>query len=71
MIQKVMDPLMSESGAEERKWDEEFEDIIDDPKQHPIVFYEGGDADLGPAIAEGSTLKEAIEAYIRERDNYE
>jgi hypothetical protein len=57
--------------SEERNWQEEFEDIVDDPKQHPIVFYEGGDADLGPAIAEGSTLKEAIEAYIRERDNYE
>jgi hypothetical protein len=64
-----MVPLSEERTPQQ--WDDEFEDIIDDPNQSPIVFYEGGDADLGPAIAEGSTLKEAIEAYIRERDNYE
>jgi hypothetical protein len=52
--------------SEERNWQEEFEDIVDDPKQNPIVIYEDEGADLGPAIAEGGTLHEAIEAYRKE-----
>jgi hypothetical protein len=61
--------------SEERNWNEEFEDIVDDPKQNPIVFY--GDEnveDLGPAIAEGGTRWEAIERYQlykRQRDERE
>jgi hypothetical protein len=47
----------------ERQWDDEFEEIVGDPKQNPIVFYEDEDADLGPAIAEGGTLREVIERY--------
>jgi hypothetical protein len=52
--------------SEERNWQEDFEDIIDDPRQNPIQFY--GDADvqeasLGPAIAEGQSLREVIERY--------
>lgn len=54
--------------SEERNWQEEFEDIVDDPKQNPIVFYEDEDAELGPAIAEGGTLEEAIEEWNRNRD---
>jgi hypothetical protein len=64
MTQGVMSQL-----SEERNWQEEFEDIVDDPKQSPISFY--GDEnveDLGPAIAEGGTLHEAIEAYRKERE---
>ena len=51
--------------SEERNWQEEFEDIIDDPEQNPIVVYSEADEDaqLGPAIAEGATLEEAIERY--------
>ena len=59
---------MSEEKRTPEEWDDDFEAIIDDPNQSPIVFYEDGDADLGPAIAEGSTLKEVIEAYVRERE---
>jgi hypothetical protein len=33
----------------ERQWDDEFEEIVDDPKQNPIQFYEGeGVQGLGP-----------------------
>ena len=48
----------------ERKWDDEFEDIVDDPKQNPIQFYgEEAVQDLGPAIAEGQSLREVLESY--------
>jgi hypothetical protein len=64
--------------SEERNWQEEFEDIVDDPEQDPIQFY-GDEAvsDLGPAIAEGPTLREVIERYREyerqrdERNGYE
>jgi hypothetical protein len=50
--------------SEERNWQEEFEEIVDDPKQNPIVFYKDEDVlDLGPAIAEGETLREVLERY--------
>jgi hypothetical protein len=52
----------------ERNWDDEFEEIVDDPKQHPIEFYEDEDADLGPAVGEGGTLEEAIEEWKRNRE---
>ena len=70
MTQEVMSQL-----SEERNWQEEFEDIVDGGEQHPIVFY--GDEnveDLGPPIAEGGTLREAIERYQlyqRQRDERE
>jgi hypothetical protein len=60
--------------SEERNWNEEFEDIVDDPEQNPIVFYEDEDAELGPAVGEGRTLEEAIERYQlykRQRDERE
>jgi hypothetical protein len=63
--------------SEERNWNEEFEDIVDDPEQNPIVFYEDEDAELGPAVGEGGTLEEAIERYQLykgqrdEREHYE
>jgi hypothetical protein len=63
--------------SKERNWNEEFEDIVDDPEQNPIVFYEDEDAELGPAVGEGRTLEEAIEAYQEyrrsrdEREQYE
>jgi hypothetical protein len=48
----------------ERQWDDEFEEIVDDPKQNPIQFYEGeGVQGLGPKVAEGETLREVIERY--------
>jgi hypothetical protein len=52
------------SDKEERtpeEWEDTFEEILDDPKQHPIKFYEDGDADLGPAIeAHGASLTKAL-----------
>jgi hypothetical protein len=60
--------------SKERNWNEEFEDIVDDPEQNPIVFYEDEDAELGPAVGEGRTLEEAIERYQlykRQRDERE
>jgi hypothetical protein len=65
-----MGPLSEERTP--RDFDEAFEDIVDDPKQNPIVFF--GDEnveDLGPPIAEGGTLHEAVEAYRKEREQYE
>jgi hypothetical protein len=62
---------MSEEKRTPEEWDDAFEAIIDDPNQSPIVFYEDGDADLGPAIAEGWTLGEAIEEYKRMREERE
>jgi hypothetical protein len=66
---------LSEKDRTPRDWDEAFEDIVDDPKQNPIVFYEEEDAyDLVPAIAEGPTLRDAIERYQeyrRQRDERE
>jgi hypothetical protein len=62
---------MSEEKRTPEEWDDAFEAIIDDPKQHPIEFYEDEDADLGPAIAEVGTLEEAIEEYKRMREERE
>jgi hypothetical protein len=59
---------MTEEERTPEEWEDAFEEIVDSPNQSPIVFYEDGDADLGPAIAEGSTLDEVIEAYVRERE---
>jgi hypothetical protein len=50
--------------SEERNWQEDFEDIIDDPNQNPIQFYRDEDVEnLGPAVAEGQSLREVIEHY--------
>ena len=54
-----------DEGSEE---EEAFKEIVDDPKQHPIEFYEDEDADLGPAVGEGGTLEEAIEEWRRNRE---
>ena len=62
---------MSEEKRTPEQWEDDFEAIIDSPAQHPIEFYEDGDADLGPAIAEGWTVKEAIEEYKRMREERE
>jgi hypothetical protein len=62
---------MSEEKRTPAEFDEAFEEIIDDPNQHPIEFYGDGDADLGPAIAEGWTVREAIEEYKRMREERE
>jgi hypothetical protein len=62
---------MSEEKRTPEEWDDAFEAIIDDPKQHPIEFYEDEDADLGPAIAEVGTLEEAIGEYKRMREERE
>jgi hypothetical protein len=62
---------MSEEKRTPEEWDDAFEEIVDDPNQSPIVFYEDGDADLGPAIAEGWTLEQAIEEYKRMREERE
>jgi hypothetical protein len=69
---------MTSSGAKEisqlseertpRDWQEEFEDIVDDPKQQPIKSYEDEDANLGPAVGEGGTLEEAREEWKRNRE---
>ncbi|HKH38813.1 MAG TPA: hypothetical protein VKA82_16795 [Rubrobacter sp.] len=59
---------MSEEKRTPEEWDDAFEEIIDDPKQHPIEFYEDEDADLGPAVGEGRTLEEAIEEWERNRE---
>ena len=59
---------MSEEKRTPEEWEDAFEAIIDDAGQHPIQFYGGEDADLGPAIAEGRTLEEAIEEYKRMRE---
>ena len=62
---------MSEEKRTPEEWDDAFEEIIDDPKQHPIEFYEDEDADLGPAVAEVGTLEEAIEEWKRMREERE
>jgi hypothetical protein len=62
---------MSEEKRTPEEWDDDFEAIIDDPNQSPIVFYEDGDADLGPAVGEGRTLREAIEEWKRNREERE
>jgi hypothetical protein len=55
--------LLSEERTA-RDWEDEFEDIIDDSNQNPIQFYEDEDVqDLGPAIAEGQSLREVLERY--------
>lgn len=59
------------SDKEERtpeEWEDAFEEIVDDPKQQPIEFYEDEDANLSPAVGEGRTLKEAIEEWKRNRE---
>jgi len=62
---------MSEQKRTPAEWDDAFEEIIDSPKQQPIQFFEDGDADLGPAIAEGWTVREVIEEYKRMREERE
>jgi len=62
---------MSEQKRTPAEWEDAFEEIIDDPKQHPIEFYGDEDADLGPAIAEGWSVREAIEEYKRMREERE
>jgi hypothetical protein len=62
---------MSEEKRTPEDWDDAFEVILDDPKQHPIQLYGDGDADLGPAVAEGWTVREAIEEYKRMREERE
>ena len=62
---------MSEQKRTPAEWEDAFEEIIDDPKQHPIEFFEDEDADLDPAIAEGWTVREAIEEYERMREERE
>jgi hypothetical protein len=62
---------VSEEKRTPEEWDDAFEAIIDDPKQHPIEFYEDEDADLGPAIAEVGTHEEAIGEYKRMREERE
>src|SRR5215213_4808700 len=62
---------MSEEKRTPEEWEDAFEEIVDDPKQHPIEFYGDEDADLGPAIAEGWTVREAIEEYKRMRGERE
>ena len=62
---------MSEEKRTPAEFDDAFEEIIDDPKQHPIQFYGDEDADLAPAIAEGWTVREAIEEYKRMREERE
>ena len=62
---------MSEKKRTPAEFDDAFEEIIDDLKQHPIEFYGDEDADLGPAIAEGWTVREAIEEYKRMREERE
>jgi hypothetical protein len=59
---------MSEEKRTPEEFDDAFEAIIDDPKQHPIEFYGDEDADLGPAVGEGRTLEEAIEEWERNRE---
>jgi hypothetical protein len=59
---------MSEEKRTPEEWDDAFEEIIDDPKQHPIEFYEDEDANVGPAVGEGRTLEEAIEEWNRNRE---
>jgi methylphosphotriester-DNA--protein-cysteine methyltransferase len=54
-----------DEGYEE---EEAFQEIIDDPKQQPIKFYEDEDANLGPAVGEGGTLEEAREEWKRNQE---
>jgi hypothetical protein len=59
---------MSEENRTPEEWEDAFEEIVDDPEQQPIEFYEDEDANLGPAVGEGRTLKEAIEEWKRNRE---
>jgi hypothetical protein len=54
-----------DEGYEE---EDAFQEIVDDPKQQPIEFYEDEDANLGPAVGEGGTLEEAREEWKRNRE---
>jgi hypothetical protein len=50
--------------SEERNWQEEFEDIVDDPNQNPHRVYSEDEVEwLGPAVAEGESIEEVLEAY--------
>ena len=54
-----------DEGYEE---EEAFQEIVDDPNQQPIEFYEDEDANLGPAVGEGGRLEEATEEWKRNRE---
>ena len=54
-----------DEGYEE---EDAFQEIVNDPKQQPIEFYEDEDAELGPAVGEGRMLEEAIEEWERDRE---
>ena len=62
---------MSEEKRTPEEWDDAFEEIVDSPAQQPIEFFEDEDAEVGPAIAEGWTVREAIEEYKRMREERE
>jgi hypothetical protein len=59
---------MSEEKRTPEEWDDAFEEIVDNPKQQPIEFYEDEDANLGPAVGEGGTFEEAREEWKRNRE---
>jgi hypothetical protein len=59
---------MSEEKRTPEEWDDAFEEIVDNPKQQPIEFYEDEDANLGPAVGEGGTLEEAREEWKRNQE---
>ena len=54
-----------DEGYEE---EDAFQEIVDDPNQQPIEFYEDEDANLGPAVGEGGRLEEATEEWKRNRE---
>ena len=48
----------------ERDWQQEFEDITADPNQNPHRVYSEDEVEwLGPAVVEGTDLREVIERY--------
>jgi hypothetical protein len=48
----------------ERNWDDEFEEIVDHPDQNPHRVYSEEEVEwLGPAVAEGESIREVFEAY--------
>ena len=57
--------LLSEERTPQQ-WEDEFEDITDDPAQNPIQFYTD-DSGLGPAVPFDS-LREAVEEWKRQRE---
>ena len=61
--------IRSRVSVDERYEEEKaFKEIVDDPNQQPIEFYEDEDANLGPAVGEDRTLEEAIEEWKRNRE---